>query len=326
MTHGIYEFALTLPITQGARQTAQAFANQQPTPTKAEQVRLNTLAVLVTQNYLQLMDIPTDVLAGDSWDPVMRVCLDVADLELPGVGRLECRPVLPNVDRCAVPAETWEERVGYVVVQVDESSQEAQILGFVPTASEEDLPLSDLRSPEDLLDHLDDLRQAVATTPAAVLAATTATAQRSLTRLGDWLQGVWQDGQQAIEAGWQTVEQVLGGGELSPAYAFRRAGTATRRAKRVRLGRAVVALLVDVRAEAEAETEIRLQIHPLDPQTHIPVGLQLAVLDTTDEVLVDAIATGTEDFLELQIEGVSGEEFRVQVRLNAYQETELFVI
>jgi len=326
MTHGIYEFALTLPITQGARQTAQAFANQQPTTTKAEQVRLNTLAVLVAHDYLQLMDIPTDLPVGDSWDPVMRVCLDVADLELPGVGRLECRPVLPDADRCLVPAETWEDRVGYVVVQVDEAAQEAQILGFVPTANEEELPLSELRSPEELLDHLYQLRQSETIAPESLLTSSLNTAQQTITNLGNWLQTAWQEGQQAIADGWLTVEQVLGGGELSPAYAFRRMGLSTRRAKRVRLGRIVVALLVDVRAESDSQIEIRLQIHPLEPQTHIPVGLQLAVLDTTDEVLVDAIATGMEDFLELQIEGVSGEEFRVQVRFNEDQEVESFVL
>lgn len=322
MTHGIYEFALTLPITQGARWTAQAFASEQPTPAKAAQVRLNTLAVLVTQNYLQLMDIPTDLAASDSWDPVMRVCLDVADLELPGVGRLECRPVMPDAERYFVPAETWEDRVGYVVVQVDESAQEAQILGFVPTVEDEELPLNNLRSPEDMLDHLNELRQSEAIAPNPVLV----TAQQTLVNLGNWLQTTWQEGQQAIAEGWSTVEQVLGGAELSPAYAFRRAETSVRRAKRVTLGNTAIALVVDVQATRDEQLDIRLQLHPIAPQTQLPVGLQLAVLDNTEEILVDATATGMEDFLELQIEGASGEAFRVQVKLGSDQETQSFVI
>lgn len=325
MTHGIYEFALTLPITQSARHTAQVFASQQPTAPKAEQVRLNTLAVLVTQDYLQLMDIPTQVTASDSWDPVMRVCMDVADLELPGVGRLECRPMLPHTDRCVVPAETWADRVGYVVVQVDESLQEAQILGFVPVVDDEELPLRDLRSPEDLLDHLDAMRQA-AIAPATRLTTPRIAAEQTLTNLGNWLQAAWQDGQQAIAESWQTVEQVLGNAELSPAYAFRRAETAIRRARRVRFGELEVALIVALRAETDLQTDIRLQIHPIAPHTQLPAGLRLAIRDSANDILIDAIATSQEDFLELQIEGSSGETFQVQIQFNNEQEIYGFVI
>ena len=54
-TNEIDEFALPLPITCAARREAQEFANQQPTAQKAEQVRLNTLAVHAVNDYLQLM-------------------------------------------------------------------------------------------------------------------------------------------------------------------------------------------------------------------------------------------------------------------------------
>jgi len=322
MTHSTHEFALTLPITQTIHQTASTFARQQPTPAKAEHVRLNTLSVLVVQNYLQLMEIPTDLTVSDSWDAVMRVCLDVADLEVPGVGRLECRPVQPNRDRCLVPAETWEDRVGYVVVQIDESASEAQILGFVPSVSEEEVLLNQLRSPEDLLDHLDQLRQV----RTAVSEATPARVERVLTDLGNWLQSTLQEGQQAIAQGWQMVDQVLNQSALSPAYAFRRAGTSVRRAKRVQLGGVTVALIVEVQVETDYQTDIRLQLHPVDDQMNLPTGLQMAVLDVDDQVVIDAQATGAEDFLELQIDGASGEEFSVQLRLNSFEDTQAFVI
>ncbi len=60
-TYQLDDFALKLPISQIARITAQQFANQQPNPEKAEQVRLNTLAVWVVNDYLQMMDIATDL-------------------------------------------------------------------------------------------------------------------------------------------------------------------------------------------------------------------------------------------------------------------------
>ena len=68
------DFSLSLPITQAARRIAQEFAAEQPTPQKSEQVRLNTLAVCVVNDYLQMMAIPTDLTANDSWNPVVRLC------------------------------------------------------------------------------------------------------------------------------------------------------------------------------------------------------------------------------------------------------------
>ena len=142
----------------------------------------------------------------------------------------------------------------------------------------------------------------------------------------NWLNTALQQGQAAIESGWQTVEQVLNAGELSPAYAFRRGGTTVRRAKRLALGEVVVALVVDLRQAAEAQMEIRLQLHPIAADARLPNGLQLSVLDSSDAVVIDATATGAEDFLELQIDGAPGEPFRVEVRFNSSLETQAFVI
>ena len=91
-TKEIEDYSLPLPITQTADITAQRFSLQQPNPEKAEQVRLNTLAVYAVHNYLQLMGIPTELTAGDSWNPVMRLCTDVADLEVIGKESLGMSP------------------------------------------------------------------------------------------------------------------------------------------------------------------------------------------------------------------------------------------
>ncbi len=180
MTNTTYRqenFAVPLPITQAARTNAQQFANQQPTAEKAEQVRLNTLAVWVVNEYLQMMDIATDLTASDSWNPVMRLFADVADLAMPNVGRLECRPVGTFDYTCFIPPETWEERVGYVVVQIDESLQEAKLLGFVPHISSEELPLNQLQPPEAFIEHLGQLRQSPAST---------------LVNLNQWIVGIFE--------------------------------------------------------------------------------------------------------------------------------------
>ena len=303
MTQSTYQFALPLPITQATRQMAQEFANQHADANKANQVRLNTLAVLVMHDYLQLMDIPTNLTASDSWNPVLRLCADVADLQVAGVGRLECRPVLPNQTLCPVPPETWSDRIGYVVVELDEAAESAQLLGFVPRATTEELPLSQLRSPEDLLDHLAELRH-----PQPSLVA----------NLSQWIQG-------AIDEGWQTLEELLNPAQLSPAIAFRgRLGTQTP-SKRIDLNGVSAVLAVDARPLADESTDICLQLHP-PIDGFLPIGTRFSVLNEVGEVELETTATGTEDFLEWQVGCTSGDRFSVQVSLNEVHITQDFVI
>ena len=316
MTQSIYEFTLPLPITQATRQTAQEFANQQPNPNKAEQVRLNTLAVLVVQDYLQLMEIPTRLTASDSWNRVLRLCADVADLQVTGLGRLECRPVLPNQTLCSVPPETWSDRIGYVVVELDETAESAQILGFVPRATTETLPLNQLRSPEDLLDHLAELRHPQ---PSAVA------------NLSQWMQG-------AIDESWQTLEALLNPVQLSPAIAFRTRdsdrGLATQSpAKPINLDGIIAALAVDANPQSDGSMEVSIQLHP-PIDGFLPLGTRFfmlneqgeSMLNEEGEVELDATANGTEDRLELQMGGTPGERFTIQISLNQTQFTQDFVI
>ncbi|MBC1314468.1 DUF1822 family protein, partial [Trichormus variabilis PNB] len=157
-TNQLDDFAITLPITQAARIAAQQFANRQPNSRKAEQVRLNTLAVSVVNDYLQMMEVATNLTASDSWNPLMQLCGDVADLEVPSVGRLECRPVQLHEQVCSVPPETWEERIGYVIVQVDETNTEAKLIGFTKKVNQETLPLNQLQPIEALIDRLEQLK------------------------------------------------------------------------------------------------------------------------------------------------------------------------
>ena len=162
----IEEKSQRMPVTQAARRTAQQFALQHPNPEKAVRVRLNTLAVWVVSDYLQLMDIPTELSAGDSWNPVMRLSDDVADLVVSGLGRLECRCVLPGEESCAIPPEVWLNRIGYVVVRIEESLREATLLGFIPPFPAESpverVGVAQLQSLDEFLDYIGRLEDGVA--------------------------------------------------------------------------------------------------------------------------------------------------------------------
>lgn len=64
----------------------------------------------------------------------MRAIFDVADLLLPGIGKLECRPVLPGESKIILPAEVIQNRIGYVALQFNEQLDSVELLGFATTA------------------------------------------------------------------------------------------------------------------------------------------------------------------------------------------------
>jgi Protein of unknown function (DUF1822) len=309
MTYVTDEFALPLPITQAAQQTADQFAQQFP-GSKAEQIRLNTLAVLVVQDYLKLMEIPTNLSVSDSWNPVLRACADIADLEVSGIGRLECRPVLPSATTCPIPPETWNERVGYVVVQIDEADHEAKLLGFVPTTTEEELSLSQLRSPEDLLDHLYNLKSAVSENKLAIAAAVgtaaISTVGQTLTRLGAWLTG-------EIEQGWQQIDELLNPAQVRAVFRRKTSNTVLR-AKSLDLSPALespVALVVQVKPQAGNQAEVTIALFSTTEQS-LPANLRITAVDSAGTVLETSTARES-----LTLDSCSlGDRFSIQVSLN----------
>ncbi|MEH1913243.1 DUF1822 family protein [Nostoc sp.] len=318
-TYQLDDFALTLPISQTARITAQQFANQQPNPEKAEQVRLNTLAVWVVNDYLQMMDIPTDLQASDSWNPIMRLCGDVADLEVPSIGRLECRPVHLHQQICSIPPETWQERVGYLVVQFDESLEEARLLGFIPSVATETVPLAQLQPLEAFIDHIWELRQSPV---------------NSLVNLNQWFAGIF-------ETGWETIESLWNVPEFRPTYAFRSIETLeldalkqpesiTKRAKVIDLGIQIhnqpVMLIVEISPEKDQQTSIHLQLHATGNQIYLPPGVHLTVLDSSGAVFLDAQSRKSDNYIQLQFRGEPTEEFSVRVALDNTSITEYFRI
>ncbi|MGB5959100.1 MAG: DUF1822 family protein [Coleofasciculaceae cyanobacterium] len=321
-TQDLNDWALPLPITQIARRKAQEFANMQPTSQKAEQVRLNTLAVYVINDYLQMLNVPTNLTVSDSWNPIMRLCADVADLEIVGIGRLECRPLKPQAETCHVPPEVWSDRIGYVAVEIDEAAGEASVLGFSQTAKSE-LLKSELLPIEDLIDCLN--QPLAPTTIIPVI-------QRTTVNLSQWLVNVF-------ESSWQTVESLLNPEELTPAFRSKSADNTIitdnenlptiSRAKLIDLGIQIAnqpfALIVDFTSDA-AKKDIRLQIHPSGNQIYLPPALQLIVLDETGIVFLEAQARSADNYIQLQFSGLPGEKFTVKVALGEASITEDFVI
>lgn len=307
--------SLTFTVTLGraAHQLAEQFFDNQPWY-KAKQVYLNTLAIYAVRFYLKCMGIEASWETSDSYDPVMQLLIDTADLEIPNLGKLECRPVLSGSDVVHIPLDGWPERIGYVAVQLDESMREATLLGFVETVSEsEEIPINQLRSLKELRNHLSQLSQ-----PEPIKMRAT---------LSQWLKNTF-------DPGWQFPEAILGNCQKD--FAFRTStqldGASVKQAKLINLGLDLesefVALVVIVTKQAEEEeVTIRVQVHPEGGATYLPPNINLAYVSVQGKILDEAQSRSLDNFIQLnRLYGLTGECFDIKVACGEISVTEKFII
>ncbi|MFL9458677.1 MULTISPECIES: DUF1822 family protein [Nostocales] len=177
-------------ISPVSRKLARQWSKQQATPEKKQQVLLNSLSVSFVNFYLNCMGFETDIEASDSWNPVQQTLMNVADLQIKGLGKLECLPILENAQSIYVPPEVQSNRVGYVAVQISQNLREATLLGFVKKFTEESLSINQLQPLEHLFYCLEECTQ--------------------LTKVDFTIQGfvdlkVWLE--KSFEIDWNSIEQ-----------------------------------------------------------------------------------------------------------------------
>ena len=150
---------IEIPLGIEAHRLAKQFAAEQDNPEKRKQVYLNTLAVYAVHRYLHWLQIETNLSKSDSWNPLLRCRWDVADLWIPQIGKLECRPVLPEDQVIELPTEVREDRMAYLGVQFSERLDYVQILGFKAAVEEAISPkiisVSELRSLDRFIPYLE---------------------------------------------------------------------------------------------------------------------------------------------------------------------------
>ncbi|MEZ2228095.1 MAG: DUF1822 family protein [Microcoleus sp.] len=164
MVNSMDTYLLEIPLEQTARNLALQFASEQANPQKGKRVYFNTLAVWAVNYFLEWMELETDIDGGDSWNPGMRAVLDVADLVLPGIGKIECCPVMLGETAISLP-QVRENRIAYIAVQFAEPFDKVKLLGFIPAVEiqdeTEEIFLTNLKPVEELLDYLDRIELAI---------------------------------------------------------------------------------------------------------------------------------------------------------------------
>ncbi len=359
--------SLPMPITQKAIHLAWQFASVHNHPQKVEQIYLNTLAVLVVQNYFKILDIETDLTQCDSWNPVIRMFEDTADLYITGLGKVECRPIksihqkaengsqdffvnLP--EKCPIPIEAREERIGYLVVEIDEDAKEARLLGFSPTAETGELVLSELHSLDDFLVHLEHLSESKVNLSQWLKAETSRVEIEKPVKsnLGNWLQNVVETVWQKVEPAKEHLENLIFP-DQNPNFAFR--GNANWRTEfpsdrthssmnrfpqadvtqaklidlGMRLGRTSVALLVAIAEQDDRTLKVYVQLHPAIGERYLPRNIKLSLISDTGKNLTESQSRIQDKCMVIDdIELLPKESFSIRIALDDFTVTENFVV
>ena len=305
---------ITVPLGFTAHDFAQKNARSHNDRTTAKQAYLNTLAVCAVDFYLKCLSIETNLISSDSFNPLLLKFMDVADILLPQLGQLECRPVLPDGECLDIPPDVMSDRLGYVAVRLTESLKEASILGFVtvPAAS---VPLTELQPLSELPVYLETLQ-----------AKTSKSSDKSIVRLSDWFSG-------AIEAGWQTIESLIEVNSYRP-IAVRNVGQLEPKIKRgkaidlgVQLGNTSVVLALVLTVLPESAVNVLVQVYPSKGEPYLPHSLRLAMLSESGKILQETVSGNLNNYAQLRrFSGQQGDRFSIEITLNEVTFTESFVL
>ncbi|MEC4813024.1 MAG: DUF1822 family protein [Scytonema sp. PMC 1069.18] len=300
-------------ISPVSRRLAEKWSKQQATSEKQQQVLLNILSVSFVNFYLECMGFETDLDASDSWNPIQQTLLDVADLCIKNLGKLECRPVLENSQIVYIPPEVISDRIGYVAVQISETLQEAKLLGFVKEASMSDLPINQLQPLENLLEYLEECTQV----------QEAKSFNQNFVNLQRWLEN-------SFEAAWQPIESIF---QNQPALQFRSTKEGiVERAKLIDFGiqanNTSVGIVVKVSYDDDNKNErkIIVELHPNNGHEYLPPLLQVMILDEEETAIMEAKAKNDSKKIELQLSASPGDNFSVKITMGDVSVLENFVI
>ncbi|MGL5083118.1 MAG: DUF1822 family protein [Microcoleaceae cyanobacterium] len=325
--------ALTVLLEKHAHTFAKRFASEQANPQKGKQVYLNTLAVYAVHSYLKWLDIKTNLDRGESWNAGLRATFNVADLVLPGVGKLECCPVLSGDEILMIADEVLDDRIGYVVVQFDDDLNQAQLLGFVPNRKlsqpPKPIPLNHLQSLDELIDTIAwherwaklwgtlekwqpaELLYAqsmgarfankLASSPTRATGIRSALSERSITR------------------GKLVTLRSESASEISSSLDFPTFDSTLNEDQNL-------LLTLSVSDRSLEEIDISLRIYPYGEVEHLPTGLQIAVIDETGTPQMNAQARDADDWIQLEFSCQPDETFSVQIDLGNQTLIEQFTV
>lgn len=303
--------SIPVALDQQAHRYASQFAAQQANSLKGKQVYLNTLAVCAVQTYLQWLCVKTRLDLGDCWNAGARAMFNVADLVLPNIGKLECRPLLLGEEQITIPLEALDSRIGYVAVHFAESLDQVYLRGFLSARAVNfgttSVPLTSLQSLDTLIDVIDWRQRAV--------------------NLQQWFKKIFDEQ-------WQPVTDLVPSRSIAlrslPSSFEQNSQQMISRGKRLTLQQdetSVSVILVLKMTQLENnEIDLRLQIYPEPNQEYLPSGLKVGIYDETEQLCMEAQTGDTDDGIQLEFSCFPDECFRLDLTLGHTSLSEQFIV
>lgn len=310
------------PISAVDITRAEEWSKQQITPKKCLQVLLNTLSVSFVDFYLRCMGFATEPEASDSWNPVQQTLIDVADLSIDNLGKLECRPVRQGEQSVYIPPEVRSNRIGYVVVEIDKYLHSAKLLGFIKEVSIDNLPIHQLQPLEQLLEYLEYL--------ASIKLENTISSEKKQVILTKWFENIFNED-------WREIESIFW---ARPAWQFRSAeedlsqnlSNSVERAKLIDFGikanGELVGIIVNVSRDQNNfdNLNIIVSLHPVNGQEYLPPLLHIMILNEEGTTVMEAKAKNDNKKIALEFSASSGDYFSVKIVLGDVSAMENFTI
>lgn len=276
------------------------------------------------------MEIETEFSKSYGLDSVVLSLMNTASIFIKDKGLLECRPVLPREDFCEIPAEILSERIGYMVVEIDELDRQAKIVGFVESVSNEKLALSKLGSLQDFLIYLQKLQKIENYDPSNPDISEIARNQlnESIVKLSKWFKGLLDSGWEYELAIAKDIPNVLAvPKDISPVNVTDKEEVGGARIIHLmHLSEPVLLILRQTRLSPD-EIEIILRLYPASESIFLLDGIKMTLLDEKDNPIrqLEKQAKAS-NWLQLRFKGNVGDKFSLKISFRGDSVITKFII
>jgi Protein of unknown function (DUF1822) len=309
----------TVNLDRTAHEWAAKFAAGQTSIAKGRQVYLNTLAVYAVRHYLSCVcQLDLDLDRGDSWQVELQSIMNVADLVIPNVGKIECLPVLLSTSEIELPIESIGDRIGYVIVQFSDELNSVKLLGFVTRPELDIISLTQLQPLDSLLDLIYSLR---------------------VSNLSEFLSGM-------LGLGWEPIENLMTTDRKNPLvskeFSLRNTGITTpsdnsydsirdfTAGKTINLSASIssipLLLLIGLNQQSDGRVQVKIRLHSGGGVPVLPATIELLLKAANGDLLSQVKYPRAMNFIQLpSFKLEPGKEFKIQVVLGDDSFTESFV-
>lgn len=328
-----------ISLTLSMWKKAKDFADRQAHYQKAQQVYLNTLAVLSVDQYLQRSGFQTDLANSNGYDLTMQTMLDNAELNLPEYGLIDCRPIAPSDQFLRIPDEVQASTIMlHLAVPISKDFHSAKLLGFTPAVKTEKILLTDLQPLVNLPSFLETYRSQEESRAEH--------AELNKSALSRWftdkVEGGWTDLTDLVIQQFHLNLSTTSEQSLVFRNSVANPATTIEAESRNRLSAGVskvklwelyqqgqrhkIAIIVNVVPTIGEETDFSIQLCPTDNNPYLPTGLIIKILDDSDKSILQVETTSNNDKIEFCLSGKQQEIFTVQGICDHQVVTEKFMI